>query len=383
MPSPKPKAAFKIVAVVGARPNFVKIASLVRALDAEPSIHCVLVHTGQHYDPSLSDVFFEQLGIRAPDVNLEIGSGSHARQTAAVMTAFEPILESEKPDCVIVVGDINSTLACALTARKMNISVAHVEAGLRSRDDTMPEETNRRVTDLISDLFFTTSAEAGRNLLNENVAADRIHFVGNIMIDSLVHNLDRARSLDVAGEYGLKKNHYALLTLHRPSNVDNPAHFERLIKVFTEIQKHTPVLFIAHPRTRRMLKDMGWLEEKDVSAKVVKTSAFLLASPVGYLEMINLQMNARLVLTDSGGMQEETTVLNVPCLTLRENTERPETVTVGTNQVIGVDPDVILKKSLAILNGDRKNGTCPELWDGNTGSRIAQRLMDYLKKTRL
>jgi UDP-N-acetylglucosamine 2-epimerase (non-hydrolysing) len=329
------------------------------------------VHTGQHYDDKLSDVFFEQLGIRRPDVNLDVGSGSHAQQTAAILTAFESVALATRPDVVIVVGDVNSTLACALVAVKLGISVAHVEAGLRSFDRSMPEEINRVLTDQISDVLFTSEEVAGANLLREGVAASRIHFVGNVMIDTLLAQRERARGLGVPASFRLEARGYALLTLHRPSNVDDDSTFTRLIEAIGVIASDMPVLFPVHPRTRPAV------EQSATARELVRAGRLLLVDPLGYLEFIGLMDASRIVLTDSGGIQEETTILRVPCLTLRENTERPVTVTVGTNRVVGTDPRRIVAawKALQIENVEHREP--PPLWDGWAAARIADVLESW------
>ena len=335
----------------------------------------VLVHTGQHYDDKMSQVFFDDLHIPRPDVYLGVGSGRHAEQTAKVMLAFEPVVLEQKPDLVLVVGDVNSTLACALVATKASfgkfrtgIPVAHVEAGLRSFDRTMPEEINRVLTDQIADLLFTTERDANDNLLREGVPEEKIHFVGNVMIDTLLQHKERALALDIPGEYGLEPGQYALLTLHRPSNVDVPEVLSGILDALAEIQARLPIIFPAHPRTVKRIQEFG-LEEKLAAMLDLRVT-----EPLGYLEFLNLMANARLVLTDSGGIQEETTILGVPCLTLRENTERPVTVTQGTNTIVGCDPKRIVTEASAILDGKGKVGHVPELWDGQAARRIVQTL---------
>ncbi len=358
----------KFITVVGARPNFVKIASFLQELEARSDTQSVLVHTGQHYDPTLSDLFFEQLSIRKPDVNLGVGSGSHAEQTARVMTGFDTVLRQHPADCVVVVGDVNSTMACAITAKKMRMKVAHIESGLRSGDMSMPEEINRLATDVISDYLFTTTAKASENLLREGIAPGRIFLVGNIMIDSLVRNKARAEQLRSFNQYGLKPGKYALVTLHRPSNVDDPVLLKNISRSLEKIHAECPVLFLAHPRTQIQLRQAG-----------LTSSSYQLANPVGYLEMINLQMNAKFVITDSGGVQEETTVLGIPCLTFRDNTERPETTRLGTNILVGTNPARLVEECAKIIAGHIKTGQVPELWDGQTGRRIVQILCEKIK----
>jgi UDP-N-acetylglucosamine 2-epimerase (non-hydrolysing) len=333
---------------------------LLRELRARESFCVCLVHTGQHYDAAMSGRFFEDLGIPAPDHNLGVGSASHAEQTAEVLRRMEPILLRERPDVVVVVGDVNSTLAASLAAAKLCIPVAHVEAGLRSFDRTMPEEINRLVTDSISDLLFTTEPAAEENLRREGVPASKIHFVGNVMIDTLLANLERSKALDVHERLGLRMGGYAVLTLHRPSNVDQPERLRALFSLLEKIHHEIPVVFPVHPRT---------------AAAIVRTLGgtpprVLTTEPLGYLEFLRLMADAKLVLTDSGGIQEETTVLSVPCLTLRDNTERPVTVTHGTNIVVGSDPGTIQAEVRKILDGAGKRGCVPEGWDGGAARRI-------------
>lgn len=357
----------KILHVVGARPNFIKIAPIMEEMACYPErFDQVLVHTGQHYDDEMSQVFFDDLDIPRPDVYLGVGSGSHAEQTARVMLAFEPVLLEQQPDLVLVVGDVNSTLACALVCVKIGVPVAHVEAGLRSFDRTMPEEINRVLTDQIADILFTTERDADDNLLREGVAEEKIHFVGNVMIDTLLRHKERALALDVLERRGLKPGDFALLTLHRPSNVDVPEVLSGILDALAKIQNRLPILFPAHPRTMKRVQEFGFKE------KVAAMPDLRVTEPLGYLEFLNLMANARLVLTDSGGIQEETTILGVPCLTLRKNTERPVTVTQGTNTIVGCDPECIVTEALATLDGKGKTGQVPELWDGRAASRIVE-----------
>jgi UDP-N-acetylglucosamine 2-epimerase (non-hydrolysing) len=355
---------FRVVAVAGARPNFMKIAPLLRELYARPGFDVRLVHTGQHYDASMSERFFEDLGIREPDHNLGVGSGTHAEQTALVLSRVEPLLREARPHVVIVVGDVNSTLACALAAAKLEIPVAHVEAGLRSFDRSMPEEINRVLTDAISEWLFTTEPSARENLLREGVAEQRIHFVGNVMIDTLLAHLDRARDLDVLARLGLREREYAVLTLHRPSNVDDPDRLRRLFEVLEEIHAELPVVFPVHPRTRAAIaRHLGGRGPE------LRTT-----EPLGYLEFLRLMADAKLVLTDSGGIQEETTVLGVPCLTLRDTTERPVTVSEGTNTIVGSDAATIRAEVKKVIEGGGKRGRVPAGWDGRAAARIVERL---------
>jgi UDP-N-acetylglucosamine 2-epimerase (non-hydrolysing) len=364
-----PSLPFRVLHVAGARPNFMKIAPIISELErASDRVQGRLVHTGQHYDAAMSAVFFDQLRIPRPDVELSVGSGSHAQQTAAIMTAFEPVLMDWRPDLVLVVGDVNSTLACALVAAKIGIPVAHVEAGLRSYDRTMPEEINRVLTDQIAELLFTTEASAEQNLLREGLPPERIHFVGNVMIDTLLAHRDRARDLRVAGGLGLVPRSYALLTLHRPSNVDSDEVFERLMSAMAAIARDAAIVFPVHPRTRPMIMRSA------TARRLIDQSRLQLLDPLGYLEFIGLMQDSRAVLTDSGGIQEETTILGVPCLTLRENTERPITVTAGTNQLVGTDPARILAAWRLALERS-SSAVAPPLWDGGAARRIAAILL--------
>ncbi len=355
----------KWLIVAGARPNFMKIAPIHRAFRArggESSGHeVILVHTGQHYSPTMSDGFFRDLKIPQPDVNLEVGSGSHAEQTACVMTAFEPVCLEHRPDWVIVVGDVNSTLACALTAKKLGIRVAHVEAGLRSRDMSMPEEINRLCTDAISDLLFTTDSIASDNLLNEGVIADRIHLVGNTLIDTLHQHVGHARTLPLPE--GLVPGHYAVLTLHRPANVDSLDRLTAILGAINQLAGRVPVVFPVHPRTAPKL------------ARERLHPAIRVVEPMSYLPFLGLVARSRMVLTDSGGIQEETTVLGVPCLTMRPNTERPITCEMGTNILVGTDPVRILEAAGAVLDGRVRSGAIPEKWDGRAAERIVNVLL--------
>ncbi|MCE5324976.1 MAG: UDP-N-acetylglucosamine 2-epimerase (non-hydrolyzing) [Planctomycetaceae bacterium] len=355
----------KIINVAGARPNFMKIAPLMEAFAATPGIEPMLVHTGQHYDKKMSDLFFEQLGIPQPDVNLGIGSGSHAVQTAEVMKAFEPVVLEHKPDVVLVVGDVNSTIACGLVAVKLGVTLVHVEAGLRSNDRRMPEEINRVLTDSISDILFCTEQSGVDNLLREGVAPQRIHLVGNVMIDTLLKNRDKAEQSTVLEDLKIKPRLYAALTLHRPSNVDDPAVLGGLLDALDVVQKDMPVIFPIHPRTRKNLST------GPLSARLAAMPNLRLVDPMGYLDFLKLTAHARCVLTDSGGIQEETTILKVPCLTLRENTERPVTAEVGSNMIVGTDPRKIIEAYRATMAGKGAPGQIPPLWDGQAAQRIA------------
>ncbi|GMV39300.1 MAG: UDP-N-acetyl glucosamine 2-epimerase [Myxococcales bacterium] len=350
--------------VVGARPNFMKIAPLHAEL-GRLGLPQRLVHTGQHYDDRMSRVFFEDLGMPAPDVYLGVGSGSHAEQTARVMIGFEQVCAAESPSGVVVVGDVNSTIACALVAAKLWIPVAHVEAGLRSNDRRMPEEVNRLLTDQIADLLFTPSEDGDANLLREGVSPQKIHRVGNIMIDSLLSHLGKARSLGVLPSLGLEPGRYGVLTLHRPSNVDDAAPFGRIVDALAAIGPSLPIVFPVHPRTRKQLEAFGLWE------RLSGIPGMRLVEPMGYLEFLALTSDARLVLTDSGGLQEETTALRVPCITLRDSTERPVTVDVGSNVIVGSDTDAIIAAAREALDGPARRGAVPPLWDGRTAERIA------------
>jgi UDP-N-acetylglucosamine 2-epimerase (non-hydrolysing) len=362
-----------LLSVVGARPNFMKVAPIVRRVAARPGWRHVLVHTGQHYDENMSAVFFADLGIPEPDVHLGVGSGSHAEQTARVMLALEPVLLRENPDLLVVVGDVNSTLAASLVAAKLRIPVAHVEAGLRSRDRDMPEEINRVLTDAVAELLLTPSRDADENLRREGVDPGRIHFVGNVMIDSLLEALPRARATRAPERFGLQRQGYCLVTLHRPSNVDERGKLAELLDVLARIATRLPVIFPMHPRTRRALEEFG-LERRQPGLHLV--------DPLGYLEFLALEEAARIVLTDSGGIQEETTVLRVPCLTLRANTERPVTVAAGTNRVVGQDPGAIWPAVEEILARPMPDSTPPEGWDGSAAERIVRVFEDFVAARR-
>ena len=364
----------KTLCVVGARPNFMKIAPIIKEMrrrvgEFEP----LLVHTGQHYDAQMSDAFFADLGLPAPDVHLNVGSASHAQQTANVMIEFEPIVLREKPDWVIVVGDVNSTVACALVCAKLGVKVAHVEAGLRSWDRRMPEEINRILTDQLSDLLLTPSTDADKNLRKENIAPDRIKFVGNVMIDSLFENLKRAENSTVLKDLKLEKDDFAVLTLHRPSNVDEPETFKGLLDALETISEKLPIVFPVHPRTLSKIAEFG------LTDRIAQNQNLRLIEPLGYLDFLRLYSNARLVLTDSGGLQEETTALKIPCLTLRENTERPITVEMGTNRIVGTKPADIIAAAETVLNraAARTNSQIPPLWDGKTAARICEALIGF------
>jgi UDP-N-acetylglucosamine 2-epimerase (non-hydrolysing) len=363
----------KVIIVAGARPNFMKVAPIVAAMRRRPdSFQPLLLHTGQHYDEAMSSAFFRDLEMPEPDVYLGVGSGSHAQQTAAIMQAFEPVVIKEKPDWVIVVGDVNSTVACALVCVKLGIKVAHVEAGLRSRDRTMPEEINRLLTDQIADLLLTPSPDADANLRAEGIPEQRIRFVGNVMIDSLRGQLERAKQSRVCADLGLAEKEYAVLTLHRPANVDDSDAFIQIITALEEIARRLPIVFPAHPRTRKMVTELGLTE------RVANIKGLLVIDPVGYLDFLQLLNRSRLVLTDSGGIQEETTVLGIPCVTLRENTERPITVEMGTNRIAGTDSARIIEAALSALDQSPQGVAprVPPLWDGHTADRILEALIE-------
>jgi len=366
----------KIINVVGARPNFMKMAPLIEAMNRYPEriVH-LLVHTGQHYDRRMSQAFFDDLGMPVPDIDLGIGSGSHAEQTGKIMIAFEKVCEERQPDLVVVVGDVNSTMACTITAKKLGIKVAHVEAGLRSRDMTMPEEINRLCTDVLCDYLFTTDRLADRNLEREGVLPERIFFVGNVMIDTLLKHRALSARLGLLEQYGLQPGSYATLTLHRPSNVDDPAILQGILEALTEIARELPIVFPIHPRTRKMAEQFG-LSRYFTSGPQVK--GIWVTEPLGYLEFLHLNMHAKLVLTDSGGLQEETTVLGIPCITLRHNTERPITCEVGTNILVGNDPAAIFAAARSVLAGQAVSGRVPELWDGRAAERIVAVLLNHL-----
>ena len=355
----------RIINVVGARPNFMKIAPVIDEMRRRrPRIESLLVHTGQHYDESMSDSFFEDLQIPRPDMNLEVGSGSHSEQTARVMIAFEQVLMKHPADWVVVVGDVNSTMAAAIVASKQLVRVAHVEAGLRSFDRTMPEEINRVVTDALANLLLTPSLDANENLLREGAAPEKIRFVGNVMIDSLYRHLERARTSRILERFSLEPGSFCAITLHRPSNVDVKETLSGILDALEVIGERLPIVFPIHPRTRDRLEQFG------LRGRVNRQRSLVLTEPLGYLDFLHLYSNSRLVLTDSGGLQEETTVLGIPCLTLRTNTERPITVTEGTNRLVGSDPENIKREALAALDRPSPAARAPELWDGHAASRI-------------
>ncbi|CAD5375207.1 UDP-N-acetylglucosamine 2-epimerase [Rubrivivax sp. A210] len=371
-------SAGPVMCVVGARPNFMKMAPILRALAAHrPPLPALLLHTGQHYDAAMSDQLFADLRLPRPDINLEVGSASHAVQTAEVMKRFEPALDEHKPGCVLVVGDVNSTLACTLVAVKKNVPVVHVEAGLRSYDRKMPEEINRVLTDQVADRLYTTERSATDNLVREGIAESRVCFAGNVMIDSLLSNRAQARPVadtlrDGGHDPALLQQGWGVVTLHRPSNVDDAQTLGRLLGVLGEVARRLPLVFALHPRTRANIERFGL-------GALIDPQRMLLLPPQGYLEMLGLMAGATMVLTDSGGLQEETTALGVPCLTLRDNTERPITVEQGTNTMVGRDVQAIREAAAEILAGRGKRGRVPELWDGHAAERIAADLYQWLR----
>jgi UDP-N-acetylglucosamine 2-epimerase (non-hydrolysing) len=362
-----------VLHVVGARPNFMKMAPLVRALWGNPGgYEHLLIHTGQHYDEHLNDSIFRDLELKAPDVHLGSGSGTHAEQTARIMLAFEKLVSERQPALVVVAGDVNSTLACSVVAAKANVPVAHLEAGLRSGDWTMPEEINRVVTDRLTQLYLTPSPDADENLLKEGVEPKRIARVGNCMIDSLVTHLDVARRGGALARFGVQRRGFALATLHRPSNVDDAGRLTRLVEVLSTIGERLPVVFPVHPRTRSRMQSAS------ISVEGLAARGVLVSEPLGYLDFLQLEDAATVVMTDSGGVQEETTALGVPCLTVRDNTERPITITDGTNKLVGSNPDVLPAEVDAVLAGQGRRGKVPDLWDGKAGERAAEAIRSFL-----
>ncbi len=373
----------KIVSVVGARPNFMKVAPLVAELRGVAGVEHLLVHSGQHYDEQLSASFFRDLGLPEPDINLQVGSGSHAWQTAEIMKRLEPVLVESKPDVVLVVGDVNSTLAAAITAAKLRIRLAHVEAGLRSFDPSMPEEINRKVTDVLSDFLFVSEESGVENLRREGIPTEKIFLVGNVMIDSLLRHRDLAARSGILEELNLARDGsapdpYAVLTLHRPSNVDDTQVLAGILRAVSTVAGELPVLFPVHPRTRERIETFG--HGHYFSAGQTARAGLVALKSLGYLEFLCLMDHARLVLTDSGGIQEETTALGVPCLTLRENTERPATIRDGTNQLVGSDPERLVAAARKVLQGgDCPRGRRPPLWDGHAATRIVKILRERLQ----
>ena len=363
----------KILNIVGARPNFMKVAPLHRAFENHPEIDSKIVHTGQHFDAKMSDIFFEQLQMPKPHYFLGIGVGSHTEVTANTMLAFEKVVLTEKPDLVLVVGDVNATLACALVAIKLHIPVAHVEAGLRSGDRSMPEELNRILTDSVSDYLFITEKSGVDNLKREGVSNEKVFFVGNVMIDSLVHYLEKARQTTILEELGLLKDEFVVITMHRPANVDTEDGLKAILSIIEDTAKYKKVVLPIHPRTANNLKEFDLYEQ----LRSIKN--LILTEPQGYLEFLQLMQNASVIITDSGGIQEETTYLKVPCLTFRDSTERPITVEIGTNQLLAdLNPQTVHDKLINILDGNTKQGQIPPLWDGKTAERIADILVEKL-----
>ena len=354
----------KILNIVGARPNFMKIAPIQREMEKNAALEPLIIHTGQHYDEKMSKLFFEDLELPRPARYLKVGSATHARQTAKIMVEFEKVVDEEKPDLVLVVGDVNSTAACSMVAAKMGVKIAHVEAGLRSFDRTMPEEINRMVTDTLSDYLFVTEQSGLDNLRKEGVADEKVFFTGNVMIDSLVYFLDKAKNSNIINQLSLNGNEYALVTLHRPSNVDVKENFEKLLNAFSEIENDLKIVFPIHPRSRKMLTNFG------LDNRISAMKNLVLLDPIGYLDFMKLMHGAKLVLTDSGGIQEETTYLGIPCITLRENTERPVTIDVGTNVLVGSDTELVISEAKKIISGQSKKGQVPDLWDGKAAERI-------------
>ncbi|MDP2885473.1 MAG: UDP-N-acetylglucosamine 2-epimerase (non-hydrolyzing) [Ignavibacteria bacterium] len=362
-----------IISIVGARPNFMKVAPLHKAFrQYASSIRHLIVHTGQHYDEAMSKVFFDDLELPHPDFYLGVGSGTHAEQTAKVMMGLEGVLIEQKPDLVIVAGDVNSTVAASLVSVKMGIPVAHVEAGLRSFDRTMPEEINRMLTDVISEFLFVSEPSGIHNLRREGIEENKIFYVGNVMIDSLVHYRQKAARLSMLEQFKVKPRQFTLVTLHRPSNVDTQEGLGKVLSVFEKISARTSIIFPVHPRTRKMLERYG------LDGRVGRIFNLFITEPIGYLEFLNLMDQAQLVVTDSGGIQEETTFLGIPCLTLRENTERPVTVEIGTNQLCGLDVNLIVAKSYEVFDGKSKQGRIPEHWDGHAAERIIDVLISKI-----
>ncbi len=361
----------RVFLVAGARPNFMKVAPVWERMIQYPDrFDPFLVHTGQHYDDTMSRVFFRDLGLPEPDVYLGVGSASQAVQTANIMISFEKVIKEKRPDLIVVVGDVNSTLACALVGVKLHLPIAHIEAGLRSYDRQMPEEVNRVLTDQISDFLFITCKEAEENLLREGIAKDKIHFVGNIMIESLLKRQNQVQDSDILDRLSLTPQKYVLLTLHRPSNVDGKEQLTGILKAMQEIQKKIPVIFPAHPRTLKRIKEF------QLGNHISSDHRLRVMDPLPYIDFLRLQKDAALVLTDSGGIQEETTFFKVSCLTLRNTTERPITIMQGTNELIGTNPEIIVKKSFAVISGNKKKGKVPKFWDDQVSRRIVEVLLE-------
>ncbi|MEX0967124.1 MAG: UDP-N-acetylglucosamine 2-epimerase (non-hydrolyzing) [Bacteroidia bacterium] len=362
----------KIISVVGARPNFIKVAPLHKAFVKNHSqkVQHLICHTGQHFDKKMSDIFFEQLGLPKPHFHLGISGGSHAQQVAQIMMAFEEVLLKEKPDLVLVVGDVNSTMACTVVASKLQIQVAHVEAGLRSFDRTMPEEINRMVTDVLADYLFVTEPSGMKNLANEGISDEKVFFTGNVMIDSLVALTPKIDASEIFDQLNIKQGDYILGTFHRPANVDDPEFLQKLVTTLNYLAKFKKLIFPAHPRTTKHMKANGLYDKLDKNV--------ILTEPIGYIDFLALVKHADLIVTDSGGIQEESTFLGVQCITVRDNTERPVTVDLGTNQLIGTNLDAVKKAAEGVLSGNRKSGRVPELWDGEAAGRITEILVNVL-----
>lgn len=354
----------KIINIVGARPNFIKIAPIMRQMRKSSVIEPILLHTGQHYDIEMSKRFFEELNIPSPDISLEVGSDTHAKQVARIMERFDDVCDSQKPDGILVVGDVNSTMACSLVAAKKGIKIIHVEAGIRSFDRTMPEEINRMVTDAIADLLLPPSRDAVSNLLREGHSENKIHLVGNIMIDTLMDSKSQVMKSEILQQLGVREKKYALVTLHRPSNVDNIIDFKRILLALAAIQERMTLVFPVHPRTRKIMND------PELKAITENMTGMILCDPLGYFDFGKLVSSCGMVITDSGGIQEESTVYGIPCITIRENTERPITLWEGTNELAGTDTEKIINFAGQILDGKWKTGKIPELWDGHTAERI-------------
>jgi UDP-N-acetylglucosamine 2-epimerase (non-hydrolysing) len=371
------KHLIKLHLIVGARPNFMKMAPLYRELSLySENYESLIIHTGQHYDEKMSKLFFNDLDMPKPAAYLNVGSGSHGKQTAMIMERYEDLLlAGDKPDLVIVAGDVNSTIACALVAKKLYIPVAHLEAGLRSYDDRMPEEINRVLTDRISDILLTPSLDANKNLEKEGIEPDKIYFVGNIMIDSLIAHKEKAETSNIFSNLNmLPKESYALVTLHRPSNVDEYNSLKMLLMALSEISGKIKIIFPMHPRTKKNIYELG------LSSILNTSSNLIITEPLGYLDFLKLEMNAKFILTDSGGIQEESTYFGIPCLTLRENTERPITITEGTNQIVDLNVESIVNSATDIIEGKNKKGKIPKYWDGKTAARIVKVLDDWFDK---
>ncbi len=362
----------KILIIAGARPNFMKIAPIIHAMRLSDKLEPILVHTGQHYDVLMSDTFFKELNIPQPDISLEVGSDTHARQVAKIMERFEPVCDEYQPMAILVVGDVNSTMACSIVAAKKDIRIIHVEAGIRSRDRSMPEEINRMVTDSITDILMPPSRDAVENLLTEGHKPESIFLVGNIMIDTLLDSQEMIKKSGILDQFGLVAKKYVTLTLHRPSNVDNIENFKKILAALAVIQNEIPIVFPIHPRTRKMINEFG------LGDYVASLSNLILTDPLGYFDFGRLISESGFVLTDSGGIQEETTVYGIPCITLRENTERPITILEGSNELAGCDTEKIILLADEILKGNWKESRIPELWDGNTASRIIKVLESVL-----